>query len=126
MEHPIPASYRVAQVIATIGLCVQFLLPVLIIRTETTPSGSHVSATCPGPCPGRRDRPGRLDAGELRGLHRELDRIETERANTGTDEDALIDEVFTAYDLLDPSHALVAGAVTVVRQLSGQLRRVRL
>ncbi|MFJ9248919.1 histidine kinase [Streptomyces sp. NPDC101776] len=43
-EPVVPRNYRVAQVIAAIGLCVQPLLPVLIIRTETTSSGSHVSA----------------------------------------------------------------------------------
>ncbi|MET7484082.1 histidine kinase [Streptomyces sp. NPDC005538] len=40
----VPRSYRLAQVVAAIGLCVQPLLPVLIIRTQTTSSGSHVSA----------------------------------------------------------------------------------
>ncbi|MBK3580782.1 histidine kinase [Streptomyces sp. MBT65] len=44
VEHVVPRSYRVAQIVAAIGLCFQPLLPVLIIRTETASSGSHVSA----------------------------------------------------------------------------------
>ncbi|MET7567772.1 histidine kinase [Streptomyces sp. NPDC005492] len=40
----VPRSYRLAQVIAALGLCVQPLLPVLIVRTQTTSSGTHVSA----------------------------------------------------------------------------------
>ncbi|WP_326757898.1 histidine kinase [Streptomyces phaeochromogenes] len=37
-------SYRLAQVTAAVGLCVQPLLPVLVIRTSTASSSSHVSA----------------------------------------------------------------------------------
>ncbi|MCX4977079.1 AbfB domain-containing protein [Streptomyces sp. NBC_00620] len=48
----------------------------------------------------------------------ELDRIETEGAKPGADEDALIDEVFTAYDLLDPSHVLVAGAARSLQSVN--------
>ncbi|WP_427921724.1 histidine kinase [Streptomyces sp. cg40] len=45
VEHSVPPSYRMAQVVAAFGLCVQPLLPVLIIRAESAPSnGSHVSA----------------------------------------------------------------------------------
>ncbi|MGW3650472.1 AbfB domain-containing protein [Streptomyces sp. NPDC000878] len=48
----------------------------------------------------------------------ELDRIEAEGAKPGADEDTLIDEVFTAYDLLDPSHALVAGAARSLQSVN--------
>ncbi|XUL88973.1 sensor histidine kinase [Streptomyces galilaeus] len=44
MEHSVPPSYRVAQVVAAFGLCVQPLLPILIIRAESAPTGNHVSA----------------------------------------------------------------------------------
>ncbi|MFJ5305674.1 histidine kinase [Streptomyces sp. NPDC088350] len=44
VEQTVPSSYRAAQVVAAIGLCVQPLLPALIIRTATASSGSHVSA----------------------------------------------------------------------------------
>jgi signal transduction histidine kinase len=44
VERSVPPSYRVAQVVAAIGLLVQPLLPTLIIRTESAPTGSHVSA----------------------------------------------------------------------------------
>ncbi|MFD3927111.1 histidine kinase [Streptomyces sp. NPDC058614] len=39
-----PRSYRLAQVVAAVGLVLQPLLPVLVIRTETASSSSHVSA----------------------------------------------------------------------------------
>ena len=44
VEHSVPPSYRVAQVVAAFGLCVQPLLPILIIRAESAPTGTHVSA----------------------------------------------------------------------------------
>ncbi|WP_406458491.1 histidine kinase [Streptomyces sp. NBC_01622] len=44
VDQTVPPSYRVAQVVAAFGLCVQPLLPILIIRPETTSSGTHVSA----------------------------------------------------------------------------------
>jgi len=44
VEQSVPPSYRVAQVVAALGLCGQPLLPALIIRTESAPTGSHVSA----------------------------------------------------------------------------------
>ncbi|MFJ2161193.1 histidine kinase [Streptomyces sp. NPDC087856] len=44
VEDTVPRSYRAAQLIAAIGLAVQPLLPVLITRPESTPTGSHVSA----------------------------------------------------------------------------------
>ncbi|MET9501578.1 histidine kinase [Streptomyces sp. NPDC006622] len=40
----VPRSYRLAQVTAAAGLCVQPLLPVLVVRSQTTSSGSQVSA----------------------------------------------------------------------------------
>ncbi|MFD9328250.1 histidine kinase [Streptomyces sp. NPDC060065] len=43
-ERPVPRSYRLAQLIAAVGLVLQPLLPVLVIRTETASSSSHVSA----------------------------------------------------------------------------------
>uniref|UniRef100_UPI000380393E sensor histidine kinase n=1 Tax=Streptomyces hokutonensis TaxID=1306990 RepID=UPI000380393E len=44
VEESIPPSYRVAQVVAAFGLCVQPLLPTLIIRAESAPTSDHVSA----------------------------------------------------------------------------------
>lgn len=44
VERSVPAAHRLAQVTAAVGLCLQPLLPVLVIRAEETPSGSHVSA----------------------------------------------------------------------------------
>ncbi|MDH6214898.1 sensor histidine kinase [Streptomyces pseudovenezuelae] len=44
IEPTVPRGYRLAQVIAAFGLFAQPLLPVLVIRDETTSSGSHVSA----------------------------------------------------------------------------------
>ncbi|MFI6550783.1 histidine kinase [Streptomyces prunicolor] len=44
VEHAVPRSYRAAQIVAAIGLCFQPLLPVLIIRADTTSTGTHVSA----------------------------------------------------------------------------------
>ncbi|MEU0118364.1 histidine kinase [Streptomyces bobili] len=44
VEASVPRSYRLAQVTAAVGLCVQPLLPVLVVRSETTSSGSQVSA----------------------------------------------------------------------------------
>ncbi|SED86094.1 Signal transduction histidine kinase [Streptomyces sp. 3213] len=44
VEESIPPSYRVAQVVAAFGLCMQPLLPILIIRAESAPTGNHVSA----------------------------------------------------------------------------------
>ncbi|MDV9172174.1 histidine kinase, partial [Streptomyces sp. W16] len=44
LEQSLPTSYRVAQVVAAFGLCVQPLLPILIIRPETTSNSTHVSA----------------------------------------------------------------------------------
>ncbi|MFI1697786.1 histidine kinase [Streptomyces bobili] len=44
VEASVPRSYRFAQVTAAVGLCVQPLLPVLVVRSETTSSGSQVSA----------------------------------------------------------------------------------
>lgn len=43
-ERSVPRSYRVAQLTAAVGLVLQPLLPVLVIRTETASSSSHVSA----------------------------------------------------------------------------------
>ncbi|MFE9677341.1 histidine kinase [Streptomyces sp. NPDC006259] len=40
----VPRSYRLAQVTAAVGLCVQPLLPVLVVRSQNTSSGSQVSA----------------------------------------------------------------------------------
>ncbi|MDX3530515.1 histidine kinase [Streptomyces sp. ID05-39B] len=44
VEASVPGSYRLAQVTAAVGLCVQPLLPVLVVRSQTTSSGSQVSA----------------------------------------------------------------------------------
>ncbi|UUU32386.1 histidine kinase [Streptomyces sp. CA-210063] len=44
VEQSAPRGYRLAQVIAAVALVLQPLLPVLVIRAETTSSGSHVSA----------------------------------------------------------------------------------
>ncbi|WP_454318088.1 histidine kinase [Streptomyces phaeoluteigriseus] len=44
VEASVPRSYRLAQVTAAVGLCLQPLLPVLVVRSETTSSGSQVSA----------------------------------------------------------------------------------
>ncbi|MGW3308806.1 histidine kinase [Streptomyces sp. NPDC001073] len=44
VEDTVPRSYRAAQLIAAIGLAVQPLLPALITRPESIPTGSHVSA----------------------------------------------------------------------------------
>ncbi|TPQ21083.1 sensor histidine kinase, partial [Streptomyces sporangiiformans] len=44
VERSVPRSYRLAQVTAAAGLVLQPLLPVLVIRAETTSSGSQVSA----------------------------------------------------------------------------------
>ncbi|WP_326721785.1 histidine kinase [Streptomyces sp. NBC_00243] len=43
-ERSLPRSYRVAQLTAAVGLVLQPLLPVLVIRAETASSSSHVSA----------------------------------------------------------------------------------
>ncbi|MFF9058720.1 histidine kinase [Streptomyces sp. NPDC014882] len=44
MEASVPRGYRLAQVTAAVGLCLQPLLPVLVVRSESTSSGSQVSA----------------------------------------------------------------------------------
>ena len=44
VEHVVPRSYRAAQIVAATGLCFQPLLPVLIIRADSTSTGTHVSA----------------------------------------------------------------------------------
>ncbi|MBT3152656.1 histidine kinase [Streptomyces sp. CHD11] len=44
VERSGPRGYRVAQTAAAAGLLLQPLLPVLVIRAESTPTGSHVSA----------------------------------------------------------------------------------
>ncbi|NBM15134.1 histidine kinase [Streptomyces sp. GC420] len=44
VERSVPPSYRLAQLTAAVGLVVQPLLPVLVIRAEDTPSGTRVSA----------------------------------------------------------------------------------
>ncbi|MFF4587065.1 histidine kinase [Streptomyces sp. NPDC001388] len=44
VERTAPRGYRPAQVVAAVGLVLQPLLPVLVIRSETTPAGSRVSA----------------------------------------------------------------------------------
>ncbi|MEV6507043.1 histidine kinase [Streptomyces sp. NPDC051642] len=44
IEHSVPRSYRVAQVVAAFGLVVQPLLPALIVHADSTSSGTHVSA----------------------------------------------------------------------------------
>lgn len=43
-EGALPPGYRTAQVVAAVGLCVQPLLPVLVIRDEATTTGEQVSA----------------------------------------------------------------------------------
>ncbi|BBC34957.1 hypothetical protein SGFS_062510 [Streptomyces graminofaciens] len=44
-ERSVPRGYRLAQVVAAVGLVVQPLLPTLVVRAEETPSGAwHVSA----------------------------------------------------------------------------------
>ncbi|MDX2935939.1 histidine kinase [Streptomyces ipomoeae] len=44
LERSVPRGYRLAQMAAALGLCLQPLLPTLVIRAETTSNGSHVSA----------------------------------------------------------------------------------
>ncbi|WP_043687755.1 sensor histidine kinase [Streptomyces xylophagus] len=44
MEHTRPRSYRVAQLVAATGLCLQPLLPALIIHTETNSTSTQISA----------------------------------------------------------------------------------
>ncbi|WP_405949722.1 histidine kinase [Streptomyces prunicolor] len=44
VEHVVPRSYRAAQIVAALGLCFQPLLPVLIIRADSTSTSTHVSA----------------------------------------------------------------------------------
>ncbi|GGX24126.1 sensor histidine kinase [Streptomyces lomondensis] len=44
VERTVPRAHRVAQLTAALGLCLQPLLPVLVIRAESTPSGPQVSA----------------------------------------------------------------------------------
>ena len=44
VEHVVPRGYRAAQIVAALGLCFQPLLPVLIIRADSTSTGTHVSA----------------------------------------------------------------------------------
>ncbi|MEV6614863.1 histidine kinase [Streptomyces sp. NPDC051051] len=44
VEASVPRTYRLAQVTAAVGLCLQPLLPVLVVRSQTTSSGSQVSA----------------------------------------------------------------------------------
>ncbi|MDQ1005781.1 hypothetical protein QFZ82_000266 [Streptomyces sp. V4I23] len=44
VERSAPRSHRLAQVTAAVGLCLQPLLPTLVIRGETTSSGPQVSA----------------------------------------------------------------------------------
>ncbi|MEU8649270.1 histidine kinase [Streptomyces sp. NPDC048737] len=44
VEASVPWSYRLAQVTAAVGLCLQPLLPVLVVRSQATSSGSQVSA----------------------------------------------------------------------------------
>ncbi|MDQ1037631.1 signal transduction histidine kinase [Streptomyces sp. V3I8] len=43
-ERAVPRSYRVAQVTAAVGLVLQPLLPVLVVRSQTVPDGARVSA----------------------------------------------------------------------------------
>ncbi|WP_406353864.1 histidine kinase [Streptomyces sp. NBC_00658] len=43
-ERSVPRSYRLAQLTVAVGLVLQPLLPVLVIRAETASSSSHVSA----------------------------------------------------------------------------------
>ncbi|MFC8826808.1 histidine kinase [Streptomyces sp. NPDC057137] len=44
VERDAPRGYRPAQVVAAVGLCLQPLLPTLVIRSEATSTGSQVSA----------------------------------------------------------------------------------
>ncbi|WP_327189889.1 histidine kinase [Streptomyces xinghaiensis] len=44
VERSVPRSYRLAQLTAAVGLVVQPLLPLLVIRAEEMPSGGRVSA----------------------------------------------------------------------------------
>ena len=44
VERTLPRSYRLAQLTAAAGLVLQPLLPALVIRAESTPTGSQVSA----------------------------------------------------------------------------------
>ncbi|MFI7504416.1 histidine kinase [Streptomyces sp. NPDC049687] len=44
VERAVPPGYRLAQVVAAVGLVLQPLLPALVIRPETTTAGSQVSA----------------------------------------------------------------------------------
>ncbi|MGV9558678.1 histidine kinase [Streptomyces sp. NPDC003522] len=44
VEASVARTYRLAQVTAAVGLCLQPLLPVLVVRPETTSNGSQVSA----------------------------------------------------------------------------------
>ncbi|WP_105968139.1 AbfB domain-containing protein [Streptomyces geranii] len=48
----------------------------------------------------------------------ELDRIETEGANSGADLDALIDAVYASYDLLESNRKLVVGAIRSLRAVA--------
>ncbi|MEU1296156.1 histidine kinase [Streptomyces sp. NPDC005840] len=43
-DRALPPGYRVAQVVAALGLCAQPLLPVLLVRSDDASSGSAVSA----------------------------------------------------------------------------------
>ncbi|MER7972672.1 histidine kinase, partial [Streptomyces sp. NPDC096080] len=43
-DRALPHGYRVAQVVAALGLCAQPLLPVLLVRSDDASSGSAVSA----------------------------------------------------------------------------------
>lgn len=44
VERDVARGYRPAQVVAAVGLCLQPLLPTLVIRSESTSTGSQVSA----------------------------------------------------------------------------------
>ncbi|WP_405870884.1 sensor histidine kinase [Streptomyces sp. NBC_00005] len=44
VERPVAHGYRLAQLTAAVGLVLQPLLPALVIRAESTPTGSRVSA----------------------------------------------------------------------------------
>ncbi|MFC8080224.1 histidine kinase [Streptomyces sp. NPDC057307] len=44
VEPDVTRGYRPAQVVAAVGLCLQPLLPTLVIRSESTSTGSQVSA----------------------------------------------------------------------------------
>ncbi|MFF5182540.1 histidine kinase [Streptomyces sp. NPDC000345] len=44
VERTVPRGYRPAQVVAAVGLVLQPLLPALVIRSQSTPAGSQVSA----------------------------------------------------------------------------------